>query len=146
MQISPSPHCTCWFASNRASKLIAELYTAIQQAAQWFEHGSYNLAERFNHHAIWLNQQVEFEHTQGKLQGVFKASPMMVLYIIKTDQTNNFIKVAYVLAPNLKEIIILMKSLWLDIGNTCLKYWITENDQVLEHAAELHLQSPPIYS
>ena len=29
-----------------------------------------------------------------------------------------------------------------DIGNTRLKYWITENDQVLEHAAELHLQSP----
>jgi pantothenate kinase type III len=28
-----------------------------------------------------------------------------------------------------------MKSLWLDIGNTRLKYWITENDQVLEHAA-----------
>jgi type III pantothenate kinase len=24
-----------------------------------------------------------------------------------------------------------MKSLWLDIGNTRLKYWITENDQVL---------------
>ena len=35
-----------------------------------------------------------------------------------------------------------MKSLWLDIGNTRLKYWVTENDQVLEHAAELHLQSP----
>ena len=35
-----------------------------------------------------------------------------------------------------------MKSLWLDIGNTRLKYWITEHDQVIEHAAELHLQSP----
>lgn len=35
-----------------------------------------------------------------------------------------------------------MKSLWLDIGNTRLKYWLTENDQVLEHGAELHLQSP----
>lgn len=35
-----------------------------------------------------------------------------------------------------------MKSLWLDIGNTRLKYWITEQDQVIEHAAELHLQSP----
>lgn len=35
-----------------------------------------------------------------------------------------------------------MKSLWLDIGNTRLKYWVTENHQVLEHAAELHLQSP----
>jgi len=35
-----------------------------------------------------------------------------------------------------------MKSLWLDIGNTRLKYWITAHDQVIEHAAELHLQSP----
>lgn len=35
-----------------------------------------------------------------------------------------------------------MKNLWLDIGNTRLKYWITENDQIVEHAAELHLQSP----
>lgn len=35
-----------------------------------------------------------------------------------------------------------MKQLWLDVGNTRLKYWITENEQVIEHAAELHLQSP----
>lgn len=35
-----------------------------------------------------------------------------------------------------------MKKLWLDIGNTRLKYWITEHHQVIEHAAELHLQSP----
>ena len=35
-----------------------------------------------------------------------------------------------------------MKSLWLDIGNTRLKYWITEHHQIVEHAAELHLQSP----
>lgn len=35
-----------------------------------------------------------------------------------------------------------MKNLWLDIGNTRLKYWITENEQIIEHAAELHLQSP----
>lgn len=35
-----------------------------------------------------------------------------------------------------------MKNLWLDIGNTRLKYWITEHDQIIEHAAELHLQSP----
>ena len=35
-----------------------------------------------------------------------------------------------------------MKQLWLDIGNTRLKYWITQNDTVLAHAAELHLQSP----
>ncbi|OTG65716.1 pantothenate kinase [Acinetobacter sp. ANC 4470] len=35
-----------------------------------------------------------------------------------------------------------MKNLWLDIGNTRLKYWITDNNQVIEHAAEMHLQSP----
>lgn len=35
-----------------------------------------------------------------------------------------------------------MKSLWLDIGNTRLKYWITEHEKIVEHAAELHLQSP----
>ena len=35
-----------------------------------------------------------------------------------------------------------MKRLWLDVGNTRLKYWITQNDQVIEHVAELHLQSP----
>ena len=35
-----------------------------------------------------------------------------------------------------------MKRLWLDVGNTRLKYWITENNQIIEHAAELHLQSP----
>lgn len=35
-----------------------------------------------------------------------------------------------------------MKQLWLDVGNTRLKYWITENKQIIEHAAELHLQSP----
>lgn len=35
-----------------------------------------------------------------------------------------------------------MKNLWLDIGNTRLKYWITEDQKIIEHAAELHLQSP----
>ena len=35
-----------------------------------------------------------------------------------------------------------MKRLWLDVGNTRLKYWITQDAQVIEHAAELHLQSP----
>ena len=35
-----------------------------------------------------------------------------------------------------------MKKLWLDIGNTRLKYWITEQDRIIEHAAEMHLQSP----
>ena len=35
-----------------------------------------------------------------------------------------------------------MKSLWLDIGNTRLKYWVTQDQDIIEHAAELHLQSP----
>lgn len=35
-----------------------------------------------------------------------------------------------------------MKQLWLDLGNTRLKYWITQNNVVLEHTAEMHLQSP----
>ena len=34
------------------------------------------------------------------------------------------------------------KKLWLDIGNTRLKYWVTENQIVVEQGAELHLQSP----
>lgn len=35
-----------------------------------------------------------------------------------------------------------MKNLYLDIGNTRLKYWVTQDQQVIEHVAELHLQSP----
>ncbi len=70
--------------------LIAELYTAIQQAAQWFEHGSYNLAERFNHHAIWINQPVEFEHTQGKVQGIFQGISNDGAVLIRTDHTQTF--------------------------------------------------------
>lgn len=34
------------------------------------------------------------------------------------------------------------RHLFLDLGNTRLKYWITENHQMIEHFAELHLQSP----
>lgn len=79
--------------------LIAELYTAIQQASQWFEHGSYNLAERFNHHAIWLNQQVEFEHAQGKLQGSFQGISNDGAVLIKTDQVQAFYQGRLRLAP-----------------------------------------------
>lgn len=79
--------------------LIAELYTAIQQASQWFEHGSYNLAERFNHHAIWLNQQVEFEHAQGKLQGRFQGISNDGAVLIKTDHVQAFYQGRLRLAP-----------------------------------------------
>ena len=79
--------------------LIAELYTAIQQASQWFEHGSYNLAERFNHHAIWLNQQVEFEHAQGMLHGRFQGISNDGAVLIKTDQVQAFYQGRLRLAP-----------------------------------------------
>lgn len=35
-----------------------------------------------------------------------------------------------------------MRQLWLDIGNTRLKYWLTVNGNMQAHGAELHLQSP----
>ena len=36
-----------------------------------------------------------------------------------------------------------MHHLWLDLGNTRLKYWIChESGHIIEHVAELHLQSP----
>ena len=53
-------------------QIISELYLAIQQAGQWFEHGSYNLAGRFNHYAKFMNQNVEFEHIDQITQGIFK--------------------------------------------------------------------------
>ncbi|RLZ07937.1 biotin--[acetyl-CoA-carboxylase] ligase [Acinetobacter sp. 2JN-4] len=70
--------------------LIAELYTAIQQASRWFEHGCYNLADRFNHHAIWLNQQVEFEHAQGKVLGIFQGISNDGAVMIQTNQLQHF--------------------------------------------------------
>lgn len=35
-----------------------------------------------------------------------------------------------------------MRKLWLDLGNTRLKYWLTENGKVIAHDAEQHLQAP----
>lgn len=52
-------------------RLIAELYLAIQQACDWFNHDCYNLASRFNHHAAFMRQTVEFEHLKGSCQGTF---------------------------------------------------------------------------
>ncbi len=55
--------------------LIAELYLAIQQAGQWFNHNCYNLAARFNHHAAFINQTIEFEHQSIELKnGSIKTS------------------------------------------------------------------------
>ena len=52
-------------------QLVAELYMAIQQASEWFDHHCYNLAARFNHYAAFKNQAVEFEHHSGLCSGIF---------------------------------------------------------------------------
>lgn len=53
-------------------QMISELYLAIQQAGQWFEHGSYNLASRFNHYAAFMGKNVHFEQIKGSIEGIFK--------------------------------------------------------------------------
>lgn len=53
-------------------ELISQLYLAIQQAGRWFDHGSYNLAGRFNHYAAFMDQAVEFEQIHQTIHGVFK--------------------------------------------------------------------------
>lgn len=52
-------------------KLISEIYLAIQQAGQWFNYNSHNLAARFNHHAAFMQQSVEFTDQQGQHSGTF---------------------------------------------------------------------------
>lgn len=52
-------------------RLIAEIYSAVQLAAEWFDHGCYNLANRFNHHTIWLNQHIIFEYSKGTIEGQY---------------------------------------------------------------------------
>ena len=52
-------------------ELIAQVYQAIQQAGQWFEHGSQNLAQRFNHVAMYRNEHILFETNQTTVQGTF---------------------------------------------------------------------------
>ena len=51
--------------------LIAEIYLAIQQAGQWFNHNCYNLAARFNHHAAFIHQAIEFQHQMNTSRGKF---------------------------------------------------------------------------
>ena len=52
--------------------MISELYLAIQQAGQWFNHGCYNLAARFNHHATFIDRHVLFEQVNGEVEGIFQ--------------------------------------------------------------------------
>ena len=35
-----------------------------------------------------------------------------------------------------------MKKLWLDLGNTRLKYWVMENNVIIAHDAKEHLKAP----
>lgn len=53
-------------------QMISELYLAIQQAGQWFNHGCYNLAARFNHYAAFMDQNVHFEQINDSVEGIFK--------------------------------------------------------------------------
>lgn len=52
-------------------KLISELYHAVQQAVQWFNYGSQNLIQRFQHHAYLLGENIQFEHLDGITQGKY---------------------------------------------------------------------------
>ncbi|NHB57520.1 biotin--[acetyl-CoA-carboxylase] ligase [Acinetobacter shaoyimingii] len=70
-------------------QIISELYLAIQQAAQWFEHGSYNLAARFNHYAAFLNQAIEFEQIDQTVHGIFKGISDDGCIHIQTEQGLN---------------------------------------------------------
>ncbi|WP_296281175.1 biotin--[acetyl-CoA-carboxylase] ligase [uncultured Acinetobacter sp.] len=53
-------------------QMISELYLAIQQAGQWFSHGCYNLAARFNHYAAFMDRNVHFEQMNDSVEGIFK--------------------------------------------------------------------------
>lgn len=57
--------------SIQANPFIAELYIAIQNAVQWFNYGSQNLKQRFNHVAYRLNEIIEFEYQQQILKGQY---------------------------------------------------------------------------
>jgi len=63
--------CELGLMAIQRTELIAELYMAIQQAREWFDHDCYNLAARFNHYAAFKNQAVEFEHHSGLCSGIF---------------------------------------------------------------------------
>ena len=67
-------------------QLIAELYLAIQQAGQWFNYGSQNLSGRFNRHAAFIQQQVDFTDLQGQYSGIFLGIQDDGAVKISTDQ------------------------------------------------------------
>lgn len=65
-------------------QIQAELYLAIQTAGQWFNHNSHNLAARFNHHAAFIQQYVEFEDFKRTHSGLFLGIAEDGAVIIKT--------------------------------------------------------------
>lgn len=72
-------------------QIISELYLAIQQAGQWFDHGSYNLAARFNHYAAFIDAPIELEHLDQILYGTFKGiADDGSLYIQHDDGIKNY--------------------------------------------------------
>lgn len=75
---------------NTRLELVSELYMAIQNAAHWFDHGCYNLAGRFNHHAAWINQFVQFEHSQGLVEGRFVGISNEGAVILETPEPKQF--------------------------------------------------------
>lgn len=53
--------------------LICQMYQAILTASQWFDHGSQNLAERFNHHAAFIQRPVSLSLEDGQqIHGIFQ--------------------------------------------------------------------------
>src|SRR5690606_23195374 len=67
-------------------ELIAQLYLAIQQAGQWFNYGSQNLAARFNRSTAFMQQAVEFTDVQGQYSGTFLGIQDDGAVNITTDQ------------------------------------------------------------
>ena len=64
----------------------AELYQAIQTAGDWFNYNSHNLAARFNHHAAFIQQYVDFETLKRSYSGVFLGIQDDGAVKIKTDK------------------------------------------------------------
>ena len=71
------------------TRLIAELYLAIQQAGQWFNFNCYNLAARFNHYAAFLNQPVSFEQAHGLSEGIFLGIQDDGAVLLQQEQTTS---------------------------------------------------------
>ena len=122
--------------------LIAELYLAIQQAGEWFNYGSQNLPARFKPICCIFQQTVEFTDIQGQYSELSSAFRTMVQSLLKRMQVRrHFIRGNSVLKRRLNRLNSMKNYGWIS-ANTRLKYWITEQNQIIEHAAEMHLQSP----